>query len=226
MPSFSAELMQRAALSPRVVGLTFVASQPFKRLAGQYVVLSAGSGPTHAFSIASPFEPNAPGRFEIAAARATTAQALLELPLGSVLDATGPGGNLVWQGNAPALLIATGTGISPLRALIKEELARATDSPLLLLFGSRDSSEELWGDELRELSQKHARFRFWPTHSQPLPGYTGSEGHVQAHLAGAAQALGPELRAYVCGHTPMVRDCTAALVAQGVLPEHIHGESY
>jgi ferredoxin-NADP reductase len=40
------------------------------------------------------------------------------------------------------------------------------------------------------------------------------------------RTLGPSLRAYLCGHTPMVNDCTLLLLEQGVPAEHIHGESY
>lgn len=226
MPNFSAELVQRAPLSPRVVGLTFLANQPFPRQGGQYVTLSLDSGSTHAFSIASPFEPASPERFEIAALRGTTAAALLELPIGSVVGAQGPGGKLVWQGAAPALLVATGTGLAPLRALLKAELACDSAVPLLLLFGCRDSAEELWGEELRQLSCEHARLNFWPAHSQPLPGYSGRQGRVQQYLADAVRTLGTDLRAYVCGHTPMVADITALLLAAGVAQAHVHGESY
>ena len=66
MPTFMAQLVERAPLSPRVVGMTFVVEQAFPREAGQYVLLTLDEGSTHAFSLASPFEPEAPGRFEIA----------------------------------------------------------------------------------------------------------------------------------------------------------------
>ena len=226
MPSFSAELVARAPLSPRVVGMTFQASGPFQRAAGQYVMLTLDEGSTHAFSVASPFEPEAPGRFEIAVARGTTAASMLELELGSVVSVTGPSGTLVWKEDAPALLVATGTGISPLRALVLEQLRRSSSVPLYLLFGCRDASEELWGAEFSRLAAQHARFRFWPTHSQPAPGRVGRIGRVQAYLPELVRELGPSVRAYLCGHTPMVNDCTTLLLDLGVLAEHIHGESY
>jgi NAD(P)H-flavin reductase len=226
MPSFSAELVARAPLSPRVVGMTFMASRPFVRAAGQYVMLTLDEGSTHAFSVASPFEPEAPGRFEIAVARGTTAGAVLELELGSVVSISGPSGSLVWKQDAPALLVATGTGISPLRALVLEQLARPTTTPLCLLFGCRDAAEELWGGELARLAAQHSRFRFLPTYSQPAPGDLGRIGRVQAYLPELVQELGLNLRAYLCGHKPMVNDCTALLLELGVPPEHVHGESY
>ncbi len=226
MPSFSAELVARTPLSPRVVGMTFVAEIPLPRAAGQYVTLSGDDGGTHAFSVASPFSASAPGEFEIAVARGTTAASLLELGIGSWVSATGPSGSLVWKADAPSLLVATGTGISPLRALVLEQLARGDGPPLTLLFGCRDASEELWGAEMSRLAEQHPRFRFIATHSQPLPGRTERVGRVQAYLPEVVRELGLPLRAYLCGHTPMVNDCTALLLDLGVLPEHVHGESY
>jgi NAD(P)H-flavin reductase len=226
MPSFSAELIARSQLSPRVDLMTFLAAEPFVRAAGQYVLLTLDEGSSHAFSIASPFDARAPRRFEIAVARGTTAGSLLELELGSTVQATGPSGVLVWKADAPALLIATGTGISPLRALVLEQLARSSQAPLVLLFGCRDASEELWGGEFARLASEHPRFRYLPSHSQPLPGHTGRIGRVQAYLPELVRGLGPDLRAYLCGHTPMVNECTTLLLEHGVVPEHIHGESY
>jgi NAD(P)H-flavin reductase len=226
MPSFSAQLVKAVPLSPRVVGMTFEASEPFPRAAGQYVLLTLDEGSTHAFSIASPFDEAAPSRFEIAVARGTTAEGLLDLQLGSVVATTGPGGALVWKGEGTSLLVATGTGLSPLRAMVHEQLATGSSAPLVLLFGCRDASEELWGEELRALATLHPRFRFLPTHSQAAPGREGLTGRVQAYLPKLVSQLGSDLRAYLCGHTAMVNDCTRLLLASGVAAEHVHGESY
>lgn len=226
MPSFTARLVEQTPLSPRVVKMSFEASEAFPRIAGQYVTLSAREGTQHAFSIASPFSETAPRRFEIAVARGTTAASLLDLELGEELGAHGPGGSLVWRREAPALLVATGTGISPLRAILLEQLARVAAEPLVLLFGCRDATEELWGHELRSLADQQPRFRFVPTHSQPSSGYTGLIGRVQTVLPSLVAGLGPSLNAYLCGHTPMVKDCTALLLESGVDASLIYGESY
>jgi CDP-4-dehydro-6-deoxyglucose reductase, E3 len=226
MPSFSAELVARTALSPRVELLTFLAAEPFVRAGGQYLLLTLDEGSSHAFSIAAPFDEHAPQRFEIAVTRGTTAGPVLELELGGLVMVTGPSGALVWKADAPALLVASGTGISPLRAIVLEQLARSSQMPLTLLFGCRDAAEELWGAEFARLALEQPRFRYLPTHSQPLAGHPGRIGRVQAYLPELVRALGPELRAYLCGHTPMVNDCTTQLLEQGVPAEHIHGESY
>ena len=227
MPSFSAELVARKALSARVVSMTFVASEPFPRAAGQHAVLTLEQGSSFAFSLASPFSAAEPGHFEIAAARGTTAERLLELSVGSRVSVKGPSGSLVWKADAPTLLVGTGTGVSPLRAIVIEQLARRDSRiPITLLFGCRDASEELWGADLAGLGQEHQRFRYIPTHSQQSVSYAGRMGRVQEHLPELARQLGTTGRAYLCGHKPMVTECTALLLDQGILPDHIQGESY
>lgn len=226
MASFSAELVARTALSPRVESLTFSADGRLERAAGQYVTLTLDDGMAYAFSMASPFSEQQPSLFEIAVARGTTAAGLVELPLGAQVQASGPSGALVWKGDHPALLVATGTGISPLRAIVLEQLARGGSHELSLLFGCRDASEELWGDELSRLALRYPRFRFLPTHSQPLSGHRGHVGRVQTYLEELVAQADPELRVYLCGHTPMVNDCTERLLRAGVAAHHIHGESY
>jgi CDP-4-dehydro-6-deoxyglucose reductase len=226
MGSFSAELVATTPLSPRVVGMTFVADVPFPRLAGQYVTLTLDDGTNYAFSVASAFSARVPGEFEIAVTRGTTAARLLDLPLGGTVSVTGPSGTLVWKADSPALLVATGTGISPLRAIVLDQLEQDSRHPLTLLFGCRDASEELWGAELSRLALERPRFRFVVTYSQPPLGHGGRVGRVQTYLAELVGEPDPNLRAYLCGHTPMVNDCTERLLRLGVAAAQIHGESY
>lgn len=226
MRRHSTVLVRRVELSPSVVSLTLRADEPLPRAAGQYVALELEGGAEHAFSVASPFDAGSPESFEIAVARGSSAAPVLELELGDRVTVKGPGGSLVWQEDAPALLVGTGTGLSPLRALSLEQVARGLTTPLCLLFGCRDASEELWGAELRGLARTQPLFRFLPTYSRPGPGEWGRVGRVQSHLPGLVRELGPGLRAYLCGHTPMVSDCTGLLLECGVASERIHAESY
>ena len=79
---------------------------------------------------------------------------------------------------------------------------------------------------VRKLASEHGRFRFVATHSQPSTGHDGRVGRVQGYLPALVRELGTGLRAYLCGHTPMVNDCTQLLLELGVPAEQIHGESY
>jgi NAD(P)H-flavin reductase len=229
MPSFSVELVGRTVLSPRVMGLRFRADPPLFHRAGQYVELELGDGARHAFSVASPHDPSAPAYFEIAVQTDTSAQPLLELPIGAALRGLGPRGNLVWQADAPSLFVATGTGLAPLRALIKEQLARGLTLPLVLLFGCRAPDDELWGEELRTLHSAEPAFSLLIVYSRVPAAPNVRTGHVQSHVKSALDRLGASaagVRAYLCGQPGMVAACAAQLIDWGAPPAHVLGESY
>ena len=127
----------------------------------------------------------------------------------------------------PALFVATGTGLCPLRAMLQEELARASDGPPLgLLFGCRSQADILWRDELQAWSTAHARFQTWVTLSRCDEQWGGARGYVQAHLGAALEALGRP-HVFVCGLSKMVGEVRAVLKQQhGYDRKLVHSERY
>lgn len=227
--SFAIELIARQPLSTRVHRLRFRALAPFRWAAGQYllIVRSAGQELSLPYSIASAYDPEHAGEFEIAAAFRAGADVIDALEIGSVLDAEGPAGTFVWQASPSpaALLVGVGTGIAPLRALIQEELARATRTRLILLAGHRAPEDVLFHDDFVKLSAAHPRFQFTPTLTGAESHWLGRRGRVQTQLAEAVQSLGA-LDAYVCGRLDMVNEVVGALSALGVPSARIRSEGY
>ncbi len=82
------------------------------------------------------------------------------LPIGAELEVEGPAGAFTWQATPlpAALLVGVGTGVAPLRALIEEELARASEARLLLLAGHRAAEDVLFADDFARLAAEHSRF--------------------------------------------------------------------
>jgi ferredoxin-NADP reductase len=229
-----AELVAASMLSPSVRGLVFrtadgsaVGNRP-----GQYVdviVPVAGGIPQRrAYSIASA----ALDTFEIAVTRVEggpASEALHALPLGGRVEVEGPEGNFLrHEGDraAPALFVATGTGLAPIRAMLAEETRATQGPPLVLLFGCRTPGDFLWGDELRAWERTCPRLRVEVTFSRPPPDWAGRSGHVQRHvLALAAELAGAH--AYVCGLSAMVDDVVKLLGERGGIPrEALHYEVY
>ena len=226
---FVVELVARAPLSSRVDRLRFAAREPFVWEAGQHlvVVVARGQALFLPYSIASASDPRKPCEFELAVATHAGAQLMDTLPLGAELEVEGPAGSFTWQAtpSPAALLVGVGTGIAPLRALIEAELARASDTRLLLLAGHRAPEDVLFADDFARLAAQHARFHFIPTISGSDHGWLGKRGRVQAQLVEAVNALGP-LDAYVCGRLDMVSEVVTALVAHGVPPARIRSEGF
>jgi ferredoxin-NADP reductase len=209
---------------------------PVGHVAGQYldlVVPTARGFPfKRSYSIASHPDPSRPDRFEIAVTRVQggpTSEALHALQPGALVELEGPLGNFVRPAehrSHPALYVATGTGLAPLRAMLAEDVAVPEGPPLVLLFGCRTPADLLWADELHAWHSSNSRFRLHVTLSRAPPEWRGLVGYVQRHAHGIARAL-PGAHAYVCGLSPMVDDVVALLEREVGLPHSdVHYEVY
>jgi CDP-4-dehydro-6-deoxyglucose reductase, E3 len=234
------ELVEATMLSPSVRSLTFsVAGGACAYTAGQWVNLYV---PTpdgeimRAYSIASAPDPARRERFEIAVtyvAGGPVSTALHALALGARMEMDGPWGFFT-RADAPsppqpAVFVGTGTGLSPLRAMLQEELRRggeAAGPPLVLLFGCRTEADILYGDEIAAWAKHHPRFRYEVTLSRPSSDWKGRAGYVQAHLPELVAPLRP-VQVYVCGLSKMVKDVRRILKEDlGLDRRSIHTERY
>jgi NAD(P)H-flavin reductase len=226
---FEIELIAREALSARVHRLRFAARAPFRWAAGQYVVVvrALEQKLELPYSIASAYDPEHPGQFEIAASYHAGADAIDALSVGAKLLIEGPRGAFTWREDPSpaALFVGVGTGVAPLRALIQEELARPTRTRLRLLAGHRAPEDVLFQRDFVELAREHARFEFVPTLTGEAEHWLGRRGRVQSQLAEAVSSLG-SFDAYVCGRLDMVREVRAALDLLGVPSERVRSEGY
>lgn len=234
-------LIERRLLAPGVLHLCFEHAQgdalPFKP--GQFIQLfftdAAGEEQRRSYSIANPPPPEgAPTCWELAVSllpggRASTF--LQELPLGEIIDAGGPFGRFhLMPGDAPRhiLLVATGTGVAPFRAMLTE-LRRRLDAgtQVVLLCGARTREELLYRDDFLAL-MRHApgfTYRGCVSRQTPLPDEPDLiAGHVQAAL----MALAPDADdlALLCGNPAMVDDCAARLAQAGLPLRAIRRERY
>lgn len=226
---FVIELIARTPLSSRVDRLRFASRTPFVWQAGQHLIVVRVAGQTLflPYSIASANDPQKPGEFELAVAVHAGADVMDALPIGAELEVEGPAGAFTWQEapNPSALLVGAGTGIAPLRALIEAELARPSDSRLVLLAGHREPEDVLFAEDFARLAARHPRFHFVPTLSGVNDAWLGRRGRVQALLLEVVSSLAP-LDAYVCGRLEMVIDVTRLLIAHGVPEARIRSEGF
>lgn len=147
--------------------------------------------------------------------------------VGQALTVSGPAGEF-WlrPGGHPLLLVAGGSGLAPILALLREALAAGCTRSVTLLFGAR-SQEDLYA--LYEISDlQHAwsgRFRFLPVLSQePDAGdWGGARGLVTDFLA---EHLEPGAEVYLCGPPAMVDAAERALRTQKVPAARIHADRF
>jgi ferredoxin-NADP reductase len=141
-----------------------------------------------------------------------------ELRRGESIELRGPiGGYFVWEPSqgGPLLLVAGGSGIVPLMAMIRVRAAAGSDVETRLLFSSRSWDDVIYREELERLQDNRLLVVHTLTRSQP-PGWNGYSRRVDAELlTEVAPSAAERPRVYVCGPTPFVEAVAEALVGLG-----------
>jgi ferredoxin-NADP reductase len=152
-----------------------------------------------------------------------------ELRVGDGLELRGPiGGWFAWEARdgGPLLLVAGGSGIAPLMAMIRHRKEAGSDAPVRLLYSSRSHEEIVFREELDRLAtgDDELRVTHTLTRSQP-PGWTGYDRRIDAEMLGE---VAPEefALAFVCGPTPLVEGVATALVGLGHDPTRVKTERF
>lgn len=181
---------------------------------------------TRAYSIASPPQGNL---FEICLNRVEDGKLsprLFDMQVGDQIDFQGPLGYFVLRHPAnDSIFVATGTGITPFRSILKAHLPAHPRHQFTLVFGVRYERNIMYRDEFEKMTATHPSFRFWPTLSRPSPEWEGRTGHVQAHVL---EAIGErrDVDVYICGLKLMVDDVRAKLKELGFDRKRIIFEKY
>lgn len=154
-----------------------------------------------------------------------------ELRVGDQLELRGPiGGYFVWetQMGGPLLLVAGGSGIVPLMAMIRSWIAGGSTIPIRLLYSSRSYAEVIYRDELAHLVKSNTRLEVVQTLTrvQP-PGWTGYQRRIDtAMLREVAWPVDQRPLLFICGPTPFVETAATSLVTLGYEPGRIKTERF
>jgi ferredoxin-NADP reductase len=240
---FQLRLVDSFMLASAVRHLVFerVDGQPLAFTPGQFLQIhfhyDDGTATKRSYSVASVGDGSSPvQRIEIAVSYVEGGAAtrlLSELPIGGVVDASGPYGRFCLQAtdtHPRYLLLATGTGVTPYRAMLPqiEQLLARGDREVVLLYGARSEAELLYGEQFEAFAQAHPGFLFHgclSREARAVPRSTDRSGHVQNVLA----ELGPSAErdiAYLCGNPNMVDAAFAALKEFGLPVPQIRREKY
>ena len=151
-----------------------------------------------------------------------------EVREGDRFELRGPiGGYFVWDGGeAPVLLVAGGSGIVPLMAMLRHRLRTGGEAPFRLLYSSRTWDDVIYRDELERLRGNGVEIVHALTRSQPT-GWSGYARRVDADvLREVAWPPAHGARAFVCGPTVFVEAVADSLVGVGYDPRQVRTERF
>jgi NAD(P)H-flavin reductase/ferredoxin len=213
----------------RRVGLRLVDPPQLRFTAGQHVeveVPGSSGREWRSFSIASP--PGETSRIDLIikilpGGRFSTALDRRIEP-GWPLRIRGPAGQFrVMLSHRPMVMIASGSGMAPIRSMLHHLVARGNERPVTFFFGARTDRDLFLLDELAALDREHAWFRFVPAVSEPERCGTPWSGATGLVIDVAREQL-DSLRgheAYLCGPPRMVDAAIEVLLAKGCKQRHI-----
>jgi ferredoxin-NADP reductase len=152
-----------------------------------------------------------------------------EVRAGDRFELRGPiGGYFVWEvaDGGPLLLMAGGSGIAPLMAMLRHRAAAGSEVPARLLYSSRTFEEIIYREELSRLDAESVSVVHTLTRSQP-DGWTGYARRIDRQMIGeVAWPADQSPRVYVCGPTSFVETAAGLLVEMGRDPQRIKTERF
>jgi ferredoxin-NADP reductase len=150
---------------------------------------------------------------------------------GDSFEVRGPiGGYFVWAASEsePLLLVAGGSGVVPLMAMIRHRAAAESTTPARLLYSSRTLEDVIYREELDELAARQDGLEVFHTLTRSQPaGWSGYGRRIDADiLREVAWPSADRPQVFVCGSTRFVDTAADGLVALGYEPQSIKTERF
>ena len=195
-------------------------------VAGQHVDVRLtapdGYSAVRSYSIAS--APSSDGRIDITVERLLNGEVspylTQQVMVGDELEVRGPIGRwFVWlpEQVMPIQLVAGGSGIVPLMAMIRAHASAGSTAPFRLLYSVREPAAIFYRDDLRALSSQSNSVNVFYGYTRLTPeNWPRPAGRINAELiAEAAWPSSTRPSSYVCGPTSFVEHTTDLLIAAG-----------
>ena len=210
----TARLTRSVDLSPQTKHLEFAVEgvETFAFVPGQFVSIQQpkpdGKVHTRAYSLAC--APRVVPSFDLCLNRVEQgflSNWLCDLEKGATVQFHGPHGMFTLrQPQQDCILIATGTGIAPMRGMLQwvfERPERHQGREFWLVYGTRHEESIYYREEFLALAEVHANFHYRPTLSRGGSEWSGLRGYVQDHVREIVGGR-TDLQAYICGLHQMV----------------------
>ena len=212
----------------------FIENPEFDFHPGQYMIFRIphpGQAIHRSYSISTP--PSDKSHFEIcvrSVAGGHGSNYIHRLRTGNQLEVEGPFGDFVLQENSKKqiLMIATGTGMAPIKSMLMHLLDKKSSRKVRLFFGNRHETDLFYTDLFRGLKANYPEFEYDMILSSPNPnkwsGYIGRVTDLIEQKISDKDSENTEV--YLCGGRKMIEDCKQILEEKKFPDASIHFENF
>lgn len=208
--------------------LSINGAAPFDFRPGQYMRVLLGKAGARSFSMASsPGAATADFHIRCIQGGYFTGQLLADLRAGDQLDVELPLGGFGYHEEdfRPLVMVATGTGIAPLKSMLEHMLPDPGCPPVALFWGARTPADLYLHDALTELATRYPDFTYTPVLSRADDAWDGSRGYVQQAVVAACPDLS-EHALYLCGSPDMIADAKRVFVDHGASVRYFYSDGF
>lgn len=224
--------LERVAHDVMILRLQLPANERLQYLAGQYLEFILKDGKRRAYSIAT--APHAEGLLELHIRHLPGGQftdhVFSAMKARDMLRFEGPLGTFFLREDSdkPIVLLASGTGFAPIKAIVEEAIFKKTERPITLYWGARTRADLYLETLAAQWTGELPNFRFVPVLSEPTPqdAWTGRTGFVHHAVIADLPDLGA-YQVYACGAPVMVESAQRDFTAHHGLPaEEFYADAF
>jgi ferredoxin-NAD(P)+ reductase (naphthalene dioxygenase ferredoxin-specific) len=201
---------------------------PLVFAAGQYAELQFGRLPARSFSMANrPDEHILEFHIRRTASNGASAYVAEQLRLNERVRLKGPFGSAILRKDhdGPMIAAAGGSGLAPIRSIVRTALAARATQPIHLYFGARDEHDVYNERELLQLADDHPNLRVEVVLSSAEDPVDRRKGYVHEAIAEDLPTLA-DTKLYVAGPPAMVAAVTEVARSRGALESDIHADAF
>jgi len=223
--------LQPLAHDVMLMKLKLPASQNFNYLPGQYIDIMLRDGRRRSFSLASRANPGQELELHIRHVPGGhfTSRVFDSVKVKDLLRFQGPFGTFFLRedSTAPVILMAGGTGLAPIKAILEKVFDENSSREFRLFWGVRQARDLYFHEQLLAWVEQHPNFRYVPVLSEPLADddWQGETGFVHETVLKEV----PDMSAYevyTCGPPVMIEAARSRFPAAGLDPDRLYFDSF
>jgi len=225
MKTYNIKLSEKKKINEDVIVLSFPRPEDFEFKAGQFVmfkIIKEGETKNRAYSVFSPPLIKEELHFCIKfVPEGFASKYFRTVKKGEMFEMKGPFGEFVFDDKAVEhWFIGSGSGITPLHCMIKENITKYSNKKFKLIFGAKTKQDLIFHEEFLKLAEENENFDYLPTLTREE--WEGRTGRVHTHLEGDLQ----NKTFYICGIKQLIESTKEVLLQEGVKSKNIKFEAY